>query len=593
MAWVIAKQVAQAVLDGFERHFRLFREITSGAKERIERCDWLAVQRSSRERIHYYDRRVDETIAQIKQTFGIIELDEVLWQRIKVEYVRLLHRHMQPELAETFYNSVFCRMFHRKYYNNNNIFVRPAVSTEHIDLEAPAYRCYYPARFGFYQVISQILTGCGFSLPFADLRRDIRNILRAIRDDRAGAARPDQNFHLAVLNAPFYRNKAAYIIGKIINGPDETPFAVPILNDERGGLYVDALLLGEEELAKVFSFARAYFMVDTDVPSAVVQFLHGMLPCKTKADLYMAIGLQKHGKTEFYRDFLRHLKHSGDSFVAAPGTKGMVMSVFTLPSYPYVFKVIKDVFAPPKDVTRQQVKERYQLVKQHDRVGRMADSLEFSDVAFPLARFSPELLQEFETLAASSMEIEGEQLIIKHLYIERRMTPLNVYIQSAGADQLRDVIDEYGRAIKELAAANIFPGDMLLHNFGVTRHGRVVFYDYDEICYLTECNFRRIPPPPYPEYELCAEPWYSVDPNDVFPEEFETFLVTNPRLREIFRSLHGELLDPDYWQQEQESIRAGLFEDVFPYSEMDRFVGTGTPVSAPAVAVAASESACG
>ena len=354
-----------------------------------------------------------------------------------------------------------------------------------------------------------------------------------------------QNFQLAVLTEPFYRNKGAYVIGKVINGADQTPFAVPILNDEQGGLYCDALLPGHDEITDVFSFSRAYFMVDTEVPAAVVDFLRPLLPRKSKAEFYTAIGFQKFGKAEFYRDFLKHLRYSSDEFKVAPGIRGMVMCVFTLPSFPFVFKVIKDRFAPPKEMTREVVKEKYLLVKMHDRVGRMADSWEYSHVAFPLARFSPELRELLETECAGSLELDGDQLIIKHLYIERRMTPLNLYLNTADADDIRHAIREYGDAIRQLAAANIFPGDFLFKNFGVTRQGRVVFYDYDELCYLTECNFREIPEAPYPEMEMSAEAWYTAGPDDVFPEEFATFLLTDPRIRKVFLELHRDLLDPE------------------------------------------------
>jgi isocitrate dehydrogenase kinase/phosphatase len=566
-----AQAIARTILDGFERHYRLFQEITAGARRRFESADWGTVQRVSRERIHYYDQRVDETLERLRSRYGIREPDEALWRRIKVEYVHLLHQHRQPELAETYFNSVFCHLFHRRYYNTRHIFVRPAVSTEHLELEVPTWTAYYPAREGFHRVIMRILDGCGFTLPFEDRRRDLRNLLRAVRARIPENTARQQNFQLAVLDCLFFRNKAAYIIGKAVNGADEIPFAIPILNNERGGLYVDTLLAGEAELANLFSFARSYFMVDTPVPSVVVEFLSRVLPCKTKADLYTAIGLQKHGKTEFYREFLRHLGHSSDEFVIAPGVRGLVMTVFTLPSYPYVFKVIKDRFPPPKDTTREAVMAKYRLVKEHDRVGRMADSLEYSDAAFPLARFCEELRQELTREAASSVEIDGEQLVIKHLYIERRMTPLNVFLDRAGGEALHAAVDDYGKAIRELAAANIFPGDMLLKNFGVTRQGRVVFYDYDDICYLTECRFRHIPEPPYPEFELAAEPWYSVEKADVFPEEFATFLVSSPSLRETFLALHADLLDPRWWQARQAGVAGGRIEDVFPYSESLRF----------------------
>jgi len=574
----VVQQIARVIIAECDRHSEQFQKITAAARDRFCRAEWESVQAASRERIHFYDERVQATIRLLRGEFGITGLDEPLWQEIKFAYMMRLHQHQQPELAETFYNSVFCGLFERRYFNNRNIFVRPAVSTEHIDSDTPAYSCYYPDRDGLRRVVTRILDNFDFGLPFADKRLDVRNILRFMR--QWDAAQHGQNLHLAVLNFPFYRNKAAYLIGKLVNGEVETPFAIPILNNEHGGIYVDAVLAGESALANVFSFARAYFMVNTDVPAAVVNFLSHILPGITRADLYTAIGLQKHGKTEFYRDFLDHLKYSSDEFIVAPGVQGMVMYVFTLPSYPYVFKVIKDRFPPNKDVTREQVEGKYQLVKQHDRVGRMADSWEYSQAAFPLSRFAPALLADLREQCASSLEFEADQVIIRHLYIERRMAPLNMYINQANDEELHQAVKGYGNALRQLAGANIFPGDMLLKNFGVTCHGRVVFYDYDEICYLTECNFRQIPAAaPYPEFELSAEPWYSVGPNDVFPEEWATFLLTDPRVRKEFLELHGELLDPAFWQAKQALIRAHVYEDVFPYSPSRRFPTSRSKIS--------------
>ncbi|MBK5967186.1 bifunctional isocitrate dehydrogenase kinase/phosphatase [Thiocystis minor] len=571
MAWTEAKLIAEAILEGFERHYRLFREITAHAQTRFESADWPAVQVAARERISFYDRRVGETVDLLRREFHLRDPSDFLWRRIKVEYLRLLPQLNQPELAETFYNSVFCRLFDRHYYNNSYIFVWPLISTEHLEAEIPIFRPYYPARDGFVRVIVNILRDAGFRRPFRDRRRDLRCLLLAIRQRFPANRAIQQNFQLAMLCAPFYRNKAAYLIGKAINGADQIPFAIAILNDEARGLYVDTLLTGEDEISDIFSFSRAYFMMDTEVPAAVVDFLRPLMPRKGKAELYTAIGLQKFGKAEFYRDFLKHLRYSSDEFVVAPGIRGMVMCVFTLPSFPFVFKVIKDRFPPPKEMTRETVKEKYLMVKLHDRVGRMADSWEYSHVAFPLERFSSALREMLETECPDSLDVNGDQLIIKHLYIERRMTPLNLYLHTADEEEIRHAIGEYGDAIRQLAAANIFPGDFLFKNFGVTRQDRVVFYDYDEICYLTDCNFRAIPEAPYPEMELSEEVWYSVGPNDIFPEEFETFLLTDPRIRRVFRELHSDLLDPSWWRERQAHIHAGYLEDVFPYPSDRRF----------------------
>ena len=333
-----------------------------------------------------------------------------------------------------------------------------------------------------------------------------------------------------MLSSAFYRNKAAYVVGKIINGYEELPFVVPVLN-EAGQLVLDAIVLEEEQLNILFSLSRAYFMVDMAVPSGYVKFLRRMMPTKARAELYTMLGLGRQGKTLFYRDLRQHLLHSQDTFVPAPGIQGQVMLVFTLPSYPYVFKVIKDVFGPSKETDRATVEAKFALVKHVDRVGRMADTLEFTDLALPRNRFSTELLDQLDELAPSMVE-NDDPLVIRHCYVERRMIPLNIYLDRATPAQLESAVRDYGNAIRDLAIANIFPGDMLWRNFGVTRHNRIVFYDYDEIEYLTDINFRRIPPAPNPEAELAAEPWYAVARHDVFPEEFATFLLGDPRLRE-------------------------------------------------------------
>ena len=253
----------------------------------------------------------------------------------------------------------------------------------------------------------------------------------------------------------------------------------------------------------------------------------------------------------------------------APGVRGMVMTVFTLPGFSTVFKLIKDRFSPSKNVTREIVIDRYRMVKYVDRVGRLADTQEFADFRFPLAKFDPECLSELLEVAPSTVEVQGDEVLIRHCWTERRMIPLNIYLETASEQQVLDGLEEYGLAIKQLAAANIFPGDMLLKNFGVTRHGRVVFYDYDEISYLTEVNFRKIPEPRTPEDEMSAEPWYSVGPHDVFPEEFPRFLFTDHKLRKLFKEVHGDLFKASYWQSLQEAIREGKVIDVYPYKRKE------------------------
>ncbi|MBW8778560.1 MAG: bifunctional isocitrate dehydrogenase kinase/phosphatase [Burkholderiales bacterium] len=566
--------IAQAIVEGFDRHYRLFSAVARGAKARFEKADWQGQLDAQRERIAFYDLRVDEAVERLHAQFKASELPRETWHQVKLHTIGLLIEHHQPELAETFFNSVTTKILHRRDFRNDLIFVRPALSTEYLENDEPAalptYRAYYPTRETLHETCMRVITNFQLEVEFEDLARDVADVVRALLRS-LGDARLRANFQVQVLSSLFYRNKGAYVVGKIVNGFGELPFALPILHGEGGLLAIDTALIGEDDLLLLFSAARAYFMVDMGVPSATVHFLRTLMPRKTRAELYSQVGLQKQGKALFYRDLLTHLRHSSDKFRIAPGIKGMVMLVFDLPSFPVVFKIIKDFFPPPKDTTREQVMAKYQLVKQHDRVGRMADTLEFSNVALPRNRFEEELIAELNRFCPSLLEDDGQTLVIRHAYIERRMVPLNIYLQDANPRQIEHAVVEYGNAIKDLVAANVFPGDMLWKNFGVTRHGKVVFYDYDEIEALTDCNFRRVPAPRNDEDEMSGEVWYPVRPRDVFPETFEPFLLGNPAVRQAFMAHHADLLDAGYWQQQKERILAGYVHDVFPYDPSRRF----------------------
>jgi isocitrate dehydrogenase kinase/phosphatase len=573
----IAFDIARVLLDGFDKHYRLFRQSSQAARRHFEQMTWKQAQAEARDRIAFYELRVKECVQTLEDEYDEADLSDTVWREVKLHYIGMLTDHRQPELAETFFNSVCCKILHRTYFNNDFIFVRPAVSTEYIEPAdtTPTYRVYYPGAEGLDKSLRRMVTNFQFDCEFADLDRDVAQVA-AWLTRIMGHAALEPNHQIQILSSPFFRNKGAYLVGKILNGGREYPFVIPVLHNRRGHLILDTVLTDVGLITLLFSFTRAYFQVDMEVPSAYVKFLRSMLPNKPRSEIYTILGLQKQGKAAFYRDFLHHLAHSSDSFEIAPGIRGLVMVVFSLPSFPYVFKAIKDSFPPPKETTRALVKEKYQLVKCHDRVGRMADTLEYSDVAFPRSRFSEELLAELKAVAPSLVEEDDDQIIVRHLYIERRMTPLNIWLTDAEAAgdevKLEHGVMEYGNSIKDLVAANIFPGDMLYKNFGVTRQGRVVFYDYDEIEYISDCNFRDIPAPRNEEDEMSAEPWYSVAKNDVFPEQFGVFLLGNPKVRKYFLKHHADLLTADYWRQRKLRIQDGQVEDVFPYPQEIRFI---------------------
>jgi isocitrate dehydrogenase kinase/phosphatase len=337
-----------------------------------------------------------------------------------------------------------------------------------------------------------------------------------------------------------------------------------VLNGDRG-LVVDAVLTTSDEVSVVFSFTRSYFLLDVDNPGEVVDFLKTVMPRKPLGELYTSLGHFKHGKTVFYRELRRHLAASPERFLTAPGERGLVMIVFTLDGFDAVFKVIRDQPGYPKHTNRREVMERYRLVFRSDRVGRLVDAAEFEHVTFERSRFAPDLLEELERGAPGVVSVRGDEVEIHQLYIERRLTPLNLWVAGQPDDRVRDAVIDYGQAIRELAAADIFPGDLMIKNFGVTRHGRVVFYDYDELCATTECLFRRLPPARDLDDEMAPEPWFAVGPDDVFPEEFPRFLGLPERWRQVLLDTHPDLFTAEFWQSMQAQHRQGVLQDVFPY----------------------------
>jgi len=372
------------------------------------------------------------------------------------------------------------------------------------------------------------------------------------------------------------------------------PIALCLRHENKRGIILDALLHGDVDLAILFSFTRSYFRVAVECPYRLVRYLQQLMPRKRLIDLYNAIGFHRHGKTEFYRDFIAHLRKSSDRFVVAEGARGMVMSVFTLPSYDVVFKLIKDRFDLPKDSTHEDVRRRYRLVFEHDRAGRLVEAHEFEHLRIPGARFDSELLAELLRDAASIVKMEGGDVIVAHAYVERRLRPLNLFFRENEAEAIAAAGRDYGQSIKDLAASNIFPGDLLTKNFGVTRHGRVVFYDYDELCFLTDCHFRNLPEARTPEEEIAAEPWFSVRENDIFPEEFLQFLAfPKPALAALLEH-HREIFTADFWRAIQRQIRAGEIPEVFPYGAERRLAndcarrGSNAQPTAPEAVVLSS-----
>ena len=565
----LARNASLAILDAFADYHSQFKAFARRAKRRFEEREWKGVQADSVERLDLYSKVLAPLLVKIQTDLGSEVTNKLVWMEMKQIYTRMIVLRNDLELAETFFNSVTRRLF-------VTVGVDPRIEFIWFDAEylstgdeTPVYRRYAKTQTS-HALFQAILADYSFDVPYVNREEDLRHIADTVIQhltEKWGS--PDYSA-IEMVKSIFYRGKAAYLVGRIRWGNRIMPIVLPLINTDEG-LVVDSVLLSENDASTIFSFTRSYFQVETDRPSDMVGFLKTLMPLKSVAELYIALGYNKHGKTLLYRDLYRHLQNSTDKFEIARGTKGMVMICFSLPSYDRVFKIIKDRFDPPKTATRQQVKDRYKMVFRHDRAGRLVDAQEFEYLTFNRDRFSPELIEELQTYAADTVTICDREVIISHIYSERRLYPLDLYIKEMHIDRSTEAIIEYGNAIRDLAAANIFPGDLLIKNFGVTRHGRVVFYDYDELCGLDECTFRVIPESRNDYEEMSAQPWYTVRPGDVFPEEFRTFLWFPKPLREVMERNHSEIYTADFWQQMQATNAAGEVIDIYPYRQEFRF----------------------
>ncbi len=561
----LASLGAALIAKSYARYQQKRREIDQRAKMRFEKRQWRGSHADAVEKLELYRIVIGDVVTQLHELTRNRIHDAPLWTGIKAVFSSQIAERHDWELAETFFNSVTRRIF-------TTVGVDPHIEFVDTDFKTPPTEA-SSAEYSIYQGIASlrelvevILGDYPFDIEYENRQRDIGLIVTRLEQRLAELELPAQVDRALMLKAVFYRGRAAYLVGQIFVGQKMLPLIIG-LDNPHGGIVVDAVILDENLASILFSFAYSYFRVLTDRPHDVVTFLRGIMPLKKPAELYISLGYNKHGKTELYRDLLYHLAHSGDRFEIAEGVPGMVMIVFTMPGYDLVFKVIRDRFAKPKDVTRREVMEKYRLVFRHDRAGRLIDAQEFEHLKFRRERFSEELLDDLSREAAKTVEITDEDVIIRHAYIERRLVPLNLYISRVDQEAARAAIRDYGQAIKDLMATNIFPGDLLLKNFGVTRHGRVVFYDYDELCLLTDCKFRRIPPADSVEDQMFAETWFSVGDDDVFPELFPKFLGLSGYLREEFVAHHSDLFDVSLWRNVQKSHRDGNLIRIYPYPQ--------------------------
>ncbi len=558
-----AEAHAARLVDAFVAYNNEFRDITRRARQTFEQRDWATARIDAVQRIELYDRHIDIVIDELTSELGERAEDKSLWAGIKRCYERAISEYADEAFFKTFFSSITRRLF-------RTIGVDPSIEFTAFDIAPPdevpvaAEVKTYQNRGNLDLLIDQLLADFPISVPCRDRDRTVEFIAAEVSAYCASLGGNSEVVAIDMLTMVFYRSTRAMLVGRIDGKDFSSPFIIALRNTD-DGLVTDTVILRTDEASMIFGFTRSYFHADIGNVSAVIGFLRTLMPRKPLAELYIVLGRAKQGKTERYRAFFQHLATSDDLFTHALGDKGMVMEVFTLSSADIVFKIIRDRFAYPKTIGRKEVMEKYELVFKHDRAGRLVDAQEFKRLRFPRDRFDPRLADDLLSECSETCRIENNDFVVEHCYIERRLTPLNLYLESASEDAACAAAIEYGQAIRDLAMSNIFAGDLLLKNFGVTRHGRVIFYDYDELCLVTECNFRKMPEPRDDMDEMRAGAWFYVGPNDVFPEQFIEFLGFKPAAKSAFLEFHGDLLTPAFWTRLKRRFEAGEIIDVLPY----------------------------
>lgn len=559
------RRAAALILDGFDDYNARFSDITRRARKRFERRDWKLAQHDNAARIDLYDVCLRETLARLEALLEERVRSRPLWRAIRAAYAERIAALPDRELYKTFYNSLVRRFF---------LIDGVAPDLEFLALEiVPTGDAACPGQTRTVPLDDDAATwralfsALDYRNGWADLDASAHAVADALRGRGVIAA--------TMLAAPFYRERRAYLIGRAHGASGASyPIAIALVSDA-GGVRADAVIADEQQISILFGFSRSYFHVDLTRVGDAVAFLHRLLPRKPLDELFTLVGRIKQGKTERYRQVFRHLaEYPEGELVAADGERGMVMAVFTPRGYPVVFKLIRDRFAYPKDMARADVEEKYRLVFRRDRIGRLIDAQEFVRLRFPKRQFASEMLDELLRECAQTVQLDGEDVLIRHCYVERRVRPLNLYVREAPAPAAERAALDYGQAIKDLARSGIFPGDLLLKNFGVTRHGRVLFYDYDELCLVEQCSFRAVPPMREEDETRPLDEWLYAARDDVFPELFPQFLGIVPALRERLRAVHGEIFDPAWWRDVQTRLAGGERFDVPPYPDAMRLPST-------------------
>jgi isocitrate dehydrogenase kinase/phosphatase len=552
--------------------YQEFLKIIDLAKRAFEERDFASSLRVSSRRLSLYSISITDVSHRLKQEFPTIHNNIDLWWKVETYYHDLIHGEYSEDIARAYLHSLR-RLIYQGEWRSADYSFAERVS----ELEMLAPQIIKSIELDGYlpnQAVLEILKIPDFTRSYAGIDSDSERIVTRVAENLSRPPRNTQRLvRVEMINAGFYRNRGAYLVGRLVFETGKlAPLIIALLNDEPG-IYVDAVLTSETYAHNIFSSTLANFHVTSSYYHEVSAILKSIMPRRPLGLHYSTIGYNHLGKVAVMRELESELVGTGMVLETAVGSKGTVAMGFASQNSAYNLKVIRD--RPTRQYKWgefegvESVIKKYTRVHEINRTGSMLDSIIYYNVRLDRHWFSAALLEELLKNASMSVSLHGDDVIFKYLIVQIKMTPLTVYLENAGEKQAETVIVNLGYCIKNNAAANIFNKDLDARNYGVSSFSMVYLFDYDALEELKDVKIRTNLDREEGEEDI--PDWYFEDGVVFLPEELISGLcIPQRRLRDLFAKRHANLLTTDYWTEIQQDLLADIVPQVSVYPDSER-----------------------
>ena len=563
------RMTAEWVLAQFEQFYAEFLDVPYQARTAFEQQHHSTSIWLSRYRLSLYSSYIHRMGAYLKAIQPNISIDVNFLNQLEARFWRMVENRYESDVAYAFMHSIR-RMVYRDEWkpveysfwgSNENSEQYPAELLQKFDVDATVSD----------DLLAEILRIPEFSVAHRDIEGDALAIARRI--NRLARRRDRDITTVEMIDAGFFRNRGAYLVGKILfDDHSYAPLIIALLNGP-DGIYCDAVILDEHLAHNLFSSTLANYHVTTRYYHELSAYLHSLMPHRALGLHYSTIGYNHVGKVAVIKELKQELEDSGGVLDNAIGEPGTVAIGFAGPQSAYNLKVIRN---HPTSGYKwgefegiDSVKEKYSRVHEINRTGSMLDNIIYFNIALEKRLFSPGLLAELLAEASETVSLHGDAVLFKYLIVQPRMTPLPVFLEHADERQVRYVLESLGDCIKNNAAANIFNKDLDARNYGVSHFLKVYLFDYDALEVMVDVKIRsnldRF------DGEEDIPDWYFEDGVIFLPEEIEAGLCIRDReQRQMFREYHGDLLTTGYWENLQYELRQNQVPAIKVYPDTCR-----------------------